>query len=259
MTSSVVRLLPQYTSARPSPGATRLSSASRLSAEPRQRTHRHREVVAYESGDPLDWHRRPRLDAMSSRTRGRRGRRECADRRTAARGDRLAESAVVGPEVVTPARDAVRLVDHEAIDGQPAEAVEEPRCAETFGRQIQEAELARRGGSQRVGAGRGAHLAVQARGRHPERVETCDLVDHQRDERRDDDGELRRRRSPVPSTRCSFRSRSVRRTGRRERASDAATTSACPGRNSAKPKVCSRTARARGEGSRGISPLTSPA
>ena len=44
-------------------------------------------------------------------------------------------------------------------------------------------------GAQSVGAHRGAHLAVQTRGRDTELVEARDLIHHQRDERRHDDGE----------------------------------------------------------------------
>ena len=81
---------------------------------------------------------------MSSRTRGRGGRGECADRRPAACGDGVAEAPVVGPEVVAPARDAVRLVDDEAVYREPAELVEEPRRAEALRREVEETQLAAR-------------------------------------------------------------------------------------------------------------------
>jgi hypothetical protein len=56
----------------------------------------------------------------------------------------------------------VRLVDHDAIDRQPAEAVEEARGTKPFGGEIQKAQFAVCRGRQRLRARRGADLAVQA-------------------------------------------------------------------------------------------------
>ena len=124
---------------------------------------------------------------MSARTRGVAVAVNAPTGRPAAGGDRLAEASVVGAEVVPPARDAVRLVDDEAIDRQPAEAVEKAGRADPLRREVEEAQLAGAGRAHGLGAGRGAHLAVQARGRDAELVEARDLVDHQRDQRRDHD------------------------------------------------------------------------
>jgi hypothetical protein len=56
----------------------------------------------------------------------------------------------------------VRLVDHEAIDRQPAEAVEEARGTKSLRGEIQKAQFAVCRGPLRLRAGRGADLAVQA-------------------------------------------------------------------------------------------------
>src|SRR6202035_3788881 len=150
---------------------------------------RHGQVLAHEPGDPLDGRSQAetRRDVLAD-PRGR-GRGEGADRRSTARRDRVAEPPVVRAEVVAPARDAVRLVDDEAIDRQLPEVVEEAWGAETLGREVQEAKLAIRGSSQRCGAGRRADLTVHACGRDTERVEARRLVDHQRDQRRHHDRE----------------------------------------------------------------------
>ena len=130
--SSVDRLLPQYTSARPLPGCTRPQQGVALVRRAAAADDRHGQVVADEPGDPLDGCSQAEAcrDVLAD-PRGRR-RREGADRRAAARRDGVAEAPVIGAEVVAPARDAVRLVDDEAIDRQPAEVVEEAGGAETL-------------------------------------------------------------------------------------------------------------------------------
>ena len=81
---------------------------------------------------------------MSARTRGVAVAVKAPTGGRAAGGDGIAETPVVGTEVVAPARDAVRLVDDETIDRQPAEAVEEARRAEAFRCEVEEAQLAGR-------------------------------------------------------------------------------------------------------------------
>ncbi len=151
--------------------------------------HRHRQVVADESRDPLDggMQAEARRDVVANARRGGGG--ECTDGRPAARRDGVAEAPVVGPEVVPPARDAVRLVDDEAVHRQPAELVEEARRSEALRGEVEEAKLTCCGSPQRLRACCGTHLAVHAGRRHAEVVEAGDLVDHQRDERRHHDGE----------------------------------------------------------------------
>src|ERR1019366_6588561 len=99
---------------------------------------RHGQVLAHEPGDPLDGRAQPETcrDVLADTRCCGRG--EGADGGGSACCDGVAESPVVGPEVVPPARDAVRLVDDETIDGEPAEVVEEARRAEAFRGKVEE-------------------------------------------------------------------------------------------------------------------------
>ena len=105
-------------------------------------------------------------------------------------GEQGADAAVVGPEVVAPVGDAVRLVDHhEAGVGRQAgeHLVAERRVVEPLGRAEQHVDLARR--DRRV------HLVplgdvrrVDRHGADPGARRGRDLVPHERQERRHDDG-----------------------------------------------------------------------
>ena len=82
--------------------------------------------------------------AMSTATRGVA---VAVDATTAARAELRAASAepeVVGPEVVAPLGDAVRLVDHEQARRDRGHPLEEPRRREALGRHVEQAQLARR-------------------------------------------------------------------------------------------------------------------
>ena len=72
--------------------------------------------------------------------RRRRGR-ERDDGRGAKERQALAEHAVVGPEVVPPLRDAVRLVDRDERGLSPREHLGEARHLEPLGRDEEEVEL----------------------------------------------------------------------------------------------------------------------
>ena len=103
--------------------------------------------------------------------------------------DGEAEAHVVGPEIVAPLADAVGLVDGEQIDRQCAEVAPEAFVAEAFGRDVDEfvfagAQVAQAG--HELGAFEGA---VEGGGGDALFAEAVDLVLHQRDERRDHDGD----------------------------------------------------------------------
>ena len=103
----------------------------------------------------------------------------------------VGEAEVVGPEVVPPLRDAVRLVDDEEPDLRRAHRLEERRRGEALGRDVQQPQLARGRALERQAVVGGVLLRVDERGapggRHGERV---DLVAHERHERRDDERQV---------------------------------------------------------------------
>jgi hypothetical protein len=118
---------------------------------------------------------------------GGRGRAEHGDAR-GQRGEHVLDTAVVGPEVVAPVRDAVRLVDHQQPDRggeQRQQLVAEARVVEPLGRDQQQVDLA--GGEHR--ADRVPLVAVGAVDRvrsETQPLRAGDLVAHQRQQRRDD-------------------------------------------------------------------------
>ena len=99
------------------------------------------------------------------------------------------ELEIVGPEIVAPLRDAVRLVDREQREPAAAEQVQEPGRLQPLGRHVDEVQLAvahrplDRGGAAEI-EGRVEHGGTDA-----ELGQGRDLILHQRDQRRDDDGE----------------------------------------------------------------------
>ena len=80
----------------------------------------------------------PLGDLVAHRRRGGGGERE--DRRAAERLGRRAQPQVVGPEVVAPLGDAVRLVDHEQRGPRDRELVEHVVVGELLGREEDELE-----------------------------------------------------------------------------------------------------------------------
>ena len=127
---------------------------------------------------------------MSSRTRGRGrgGERQHGRRTQFLVGLRNVE--VVGPEVVAPDADAVRLVDDQAGDAAVPHQLDKGALAQPFGRDVEQpvAAIAQivEGGAQAV-----AFVgAVERDGvRLERRRQPFDLILHQRDQRRDDQRE----------------------------------------------------------------------
>jgi hypothetical protein len=101
----------------------------------------------------------------------------------------LAQLPVLGTEVVTPVADAVRFIDRERAHVHAAEQRAERRRRQALGRDEEQAQRAveRTGFDRALLVRRGR--AVQRRRGHAGRDERVDLVLHQRDERRDDDGQ----------------------------------------------------------------------
>src|SRR4051794_6551477 len=157
-------------------------------------------------------------DVGHDRGRRRRGEREHA------LGAELAptrgELQVVGPEVVAPLGDAVRLVDREQRDLRLAEPREETLVVEALRRDVQQPELT---ATQAVGDI--ARLGgVQARV-EPRRIDALtgkqvDLILHQRDQRRDDHRhavEHQRRQLVAEALAAAGREDGERRAARKER------------------------------------------
>lgn len=102
-----------------------------------------------------------------------------------------AEFPVLRPEIVPPLRDAVCLVDGDERDRQPFQHREEAVHHQPLGRDVEEVELA----AEKV---RPAPRDLLRRDRriergrpHPGLLQRLDLVAHQRDQRRHDDGHAR--------------------------------------------------------------------
>ncbi len=102
----------------------------------------------------------------------------------AAAPGRVGERAIVGPKVVAPLGDAVRLVDREPGDRHLGQEPLERRRRETLGRDVEQAQpaLAHRGLRRAPLGGRGER--VERRGRDPLAGELVHLVLHERDEGR---------------------------------------------------------------------------
>src|SRR5262249_41755799 len=124
---------------------------------------------------------------------------ESGDGRPAAGGEGAPELAVLGPEVVPPRRDAVRLVDDEARHPKLSEPVQEAGPGEALRRHVEQAEAARDGGLE-AGHLLGALLGrVDEGGADAGAAEAVDLVLHEGDEGRDEQRQAVRqhRRHPV--------------------------------------------------------------
>ena len=102
----------------------------------------HHQVLPNEPGDlPHRFAQAQAGDDIQPHPR-RRCRRERSDRRPAAGGDGIAETAVVRAKVVSPAGDAVGLVDDETRHLQPPQRIEDAARADPLRRQIEEAQPA---------------------------------------------------------------------------------------------------------------------
>src|SRR5204862_4393318 len=102
------------------------------------------------------------------------------------------EPEVVRAEVMAPLRYAVGLVDDEEADVDAAEAVEEPGRAEALRSDVEEAKLAGDGPLDRGPVVLAGLLSVDERNAvaGATRAKAVNLVLHQGDERRDDDGQV---------------------------------------------------------------------
>jgi len=107
--------------------------------------------------------------------------------RAAQRLDDLAQAQVVGPEVVSPLGDAVRLVDDEQRDNAARERGAERRGGKALGRGEDEARGARFDVAQRLLVVRGGHRRGEHRRAHAGAPKALRLVGHERDQRADDD------------------------------------------------------------------------
>ncbi len=127
----------------------------------------------------------PRHDLGVGGLGGRRGQRDPRHLRPALVQHRQRE--VVGPEVVTPLGDAVRLVDREERDRPPVEQPLGALGAQALGGQVEQVQLAAEERLlDRLPLVR-VLRRVEESGPHPEGGQRVHLVLHQRDEGRDDD------------------------------------------------------------------------
>ena len=119
---------------------------------------------------------------------GGRGRGEGGNERALGQGGKKVEDLQIArAEILSPLRDAVRLVHRHHGNRHAACEIEEERRGQPLGRDIEQLVLAASGEIQRV-----AHLlerqgAVDAGGRDAGLIQRADLILHQRDERRDDE------------------------------------------------------------------------
>ena len=128
-----------------------------------------------------------RGDVAAHLRRRRRGVR--LDRHVGPQRAQLADAPVLGPEVVAPVADAVRLVHHQAGEAEPAELGEEARLHQALRRHEQQLHRAAREPLVDL-----ALLAAVLRARQHRRLDAAldearELVLHQRDQRTDHDGE----------------------------------------------------------------------
>ncbi len=120
----------------------------------------------------------------------RRGRRASHHRRVAELGDHRRQAQVVRAEIVAPLADAVGLVDDEQRERPVPQRGPERPAREALRRGEDDLGAAVADLAERIAVGR----AVAARGEHHRRMaevgEPRALVAHERDERRDDDGQV---------------------------------------------------------------------
>ena len=112
------------------------------------------------------------------------------DRRIAERGSRGAQVHVFRAEVVAPLRDAMCLVDGEAVDAGLAQPVERPGLQQALRRHVEQphrTRLQRRLDDRIVGVG---ISRMQRAGDDAAIGQLAHLVAHQRDQRRHHDGQL---------------------------------------------------------------------
>ena len=101
------------------------------------------------------------------------------------------QRAVIGAEIVSPLRHAMRLVDgeqgHAGRGFQPRQQAEEMLVEQTFGRDVKQIQLALEQLLLHAARVVRIHTGIQKCGAHPQLQQGLHLVLHQRDERRNDD------------------------------------------------------------------------
>ena len=105
--------------------------------------------------------------------------------------DEVAEPPVVGPEVVAPVADAVRLVDHEHADAPHERGqllLAERRVVEPLGRDEQHVDLVGGRAARSTSPHSCAFVELIATARTPGALGGGDLVAHEREQRRDEHG-----------------------------------------------------------------------
>ena len=100
----------------------------------------------------------------------------------------LIEPEIIGAKIVAPHRETMRFVDREKRDRALAERFQKRPTPETFRRDVDELEFASRQCADALALFFGRDRAVYQRGRNAAALERVDLVFHERDQRRDDDG-----------------------------------------------------------------------
>ena len=99
---------------------------------------------------------------------------------------KVLDPPVVGPEIVPPLADAVRLIHHQPRDAHAVEQAEERAAAKALGRHVEQLDLARHAALNALALLGQAQAAVDEVGRRAQPLQFVHLVLHQRDERRDD-------------------------------------------------------------------------
>ena len=127
------------------------------------------------------------------------------------RSRRPGEAKIFGPEIMPPLRDAMRLVDGEDRGSRGAEKVWRIRTREPLRGDIEEAIAAAPEPSFDRRIVFAAVGGIQGGGGDTARLQLRDLVAHQRDQRRDDDGE------PLPEDRGQLIEKRFAGTGRHDR------------------------------------------
>ena len=97
--------------------------------------------------------------------------------------------AVFGAEIVAPFADAMRLVNGDELDVPALQVIEKTGEHQPLRRDVEQAEFAGVQSAQTFAAFAGHQRRVQKRRRDAAGLQRIHLVFHQRDERRDDDGE----------------------------------------------------------------------
>ena len=126
--------------AAPPPGRASTSAIAALAVGVARRAHDDiGEVRPIEPGGDAHRVAQPEPDQDVAGDAGRRGLRLQSEQLARPeRPRRLRQLEVVGPEVVAPLGDAVRLVDHEHADADAGEGLDEPGRGEALGRDVQQ-------------------------------------------------------------------------------------------------------------------------